>query len=463
MTIPEENAFAKNDLFPSWFANAIQRFLSTAAPAFQLTKQDATHVQVVADTDVNAAIISIAGKWRWIEATSSRAHPGGASGTWDIFAVAIANKIESGGIDATNRAFALRIVKSGETPTIEAGVVDIFRKVGSCQWSGSEITRVDQTVPLMATHAHRHAAGQSDAIAPADISAASTAQLEAAEKSMSDVLAPGILASPMGEGSVGDWHVGAISINGATGVMAITSASGGPHLAWIRSGAMLMRTVTPSALFTGITPPSLPAVGKYMTVGVHLVPGIFGSAATVAAVSGPENATEGGALVASPPLVAERVRICDILIKNTGGVYSVILLRDRRPWARGFHSRTGFGVKETGSTSQTLIFGSPIRAEIQQSAANMQSILTGVLKLSAAAQVNIWIAVNGIANVVAELVYTVAGSYPIYVQTSPIPAPVEGTNLFELFWSTTAGTIKLLNGEWRLSEIQMESTSNGSS
>lgn len=145
------------------------------AEGLQLTRQDATHVQVTASAAVGAAVVGIQGRWRWMEATVSRAHPGGSAGSYDIFVVAADNKIDSTpapGTDNTNYAFDLRVLKAGETPTIVKGTLDIFRKIGSCEWSGTEITRVDQVVPVTPTHAHRHATGQPDAIAPADIGAA---------------------------------------------------------------------------------------------------------------------------------------------------------------------------------------------------------------------------------------------------------------------------------------------------
>lgn len=142
----EENAFAIDDVLPSWFANAIQKFLSVPAPAFQLTRSDATHIQVVAAAPPDAAAIAIAGKWRWNEATVTRAHPGGVAGNYDIYATAANNKISGAGVDETNRAFSLRIVTAGSTPTIEAGVVDIYRKVGTLTWTGTAISSVTQTL-----------------------------------------------------------------------------------------------------------------------------------------------------------------------------------------------------------------------------------------------------------------------------------------------------------------------------
>lgn len=147
----EHHAFARKDVLPSWWANAIQRFLSVAAPAFQLSLQDATHIQVIAGSDMAAACIAIDGAWRWNETTVNRAHPGGAAGSWDVYVVAAANDIESTpepGTDDTDYAFDLRIEKSGTTPTIEAGVVDIYRLVGNLVWSGAAITALTQTVGI---------------------------------------------------------------------------------------------------------------------------------------------------------------------------------------------------------------------------------------------------------------------------------------------------------------------------
>lgn len=149
MAMLEENVFARENVFPSWFANAVQKFLSTAAPSFQITRASGTTIQVVAGAGVEAAVISINGNWRWNEATVNRAHPGGAAGTWDIYAVAAANSIvnvPAVGTDATVRTFALRIVEAGKTPPIEAGTVDIFRKIGSLLWTGAEVIGISQIV-----------------------------------------------------------------------------------------------------------------------------------------------------------------------------------------------------------------------------------------------------------------------------------------------------------------------------
>lgn len=169
------NVFNRNDIFPSWWANSVQKYLSVLAANFQLVKQDATHVMVPAGAGDLAAVVGIQGRWRWSEANVTRAHPGGSSGTYDIFAVAANNKISSTpapGTDETVYTFELRVLKAGETPTIAPGTLDIYRKIGSCVWNGTEITRVDQLIPAVASHATRHAVGGADPLSPSDISAA---------------------------------------------------------------------------------------------------------------------------------------------------------------------------------------------------------------------------------------------------------------------------------------------------
>lgn len=350
MALNEHNPFVKNDLLPSWWANAIQKFLSTDAPSFQVTKLDATHIQVTAAAAEGAAIIAIAGKWRWIEATITRAHPGGASATWDIYVVAAANKIAGGGIDETNYAYELRILESGKTPTLEAGVVDIFRKVGSLEWSGTEITRVDQTVNATPTHAHRHATGQPDAIAAADIGAATAAQAVALEAGYQDFGVGGQFGDGVFYSS--DWQVTA-TINSATAAIGSSGTVGfNARVAGIRT------KTNPLITISGLIPPSLPASGQFMSVGLQLgALNGFNGVATPSVVSGVAKATEAEALAAPAGPQGSRLRIKDIIIKNTAGVYSIVAQRDRRPWVNGYYFLQGsFGVTSVKTTAPLTLF-----------------------------------------------------------------------------------------------------------
>lgn len=174
-----EHVFARDEVLPSWWANAVDLFLSTRASGFTIT-HDATHVTVAAGADDQAAVVSVGGAWRWIEAPLTRAHPGGGAGTYLIFVTAAATDIvgtPAPYTDDTNYAFSLAITATGDTPTIVAGVVDLFRQVATCDWDGAQITRVDQSVPATATHAGTHATAGADPLAPTDIGAAAAADL----------------------------------------------------------------------------------------------------------------------------------------------------------------------------------------------------------------------------------------------------------------------------------------------
>lgn len=153
----EHYPFVRDDILPSFWANAIQRLLSNyVSPNFRLTQQDATHVQVVAGADADAAVIVIGGLWRWNEATASRAHPGGAAATFDVFVTAKANAIvnvPAPFTDNTDYSFALAIVAHGATPVIVPGTVDIYRKIGELTWSGAAITAVTQLAGTEVTQA----------------------------------------------------------------------------------------------------------------------------------------------------------------------------------------------------------------------------------------------------------------------------------------------------------------------
>lgn len=137
-----EHLFNVNDVFPSWWPNALGKFLSVMAEAFVLTYTDTT-VSVVAGANDLASTIAVEGLWRFNEATVTRSHPGGSAGTYNIFVTAANNSV-SGSTDSTNYAFGLAITAT--TPTIVGGSVDVFRLVGTCTWDGTRITSLTQTV-----------------------------------------------------------------------------------------------------------------------------------------------------------------------------------------------------------------------------------------------------------------------------------------------------------------------------
>lgn len=146
------NTFARTDVLPSWFINAQQQFISTLVANLALTQSSSTVLQVAATTSNGQVVIGIEGKWRYLTAIKTRAHPGGAAGTYDVYVTASANNIVNTpvtGTDNTVYSFELAITASGVPPTIVAGVVDHYRKIGECHWNGTAIDDVRQIVGQM--------------------------------------------------------------------------------------------------------------------------------------------------------------------------------------------------------------------------------------------------------------------------------------------------------------------------
>lgn len=137
-----------------------------------------------------------------------------------------------------------------------------------------------------------------------------------------------------------DWSFTA-TINSSTGALGSEAATGGK--AWLPdpviSGA-LMRSVTSTATLSGLTPSTLPTTGKYMTIGIELTASTWGEKATVSVKSGTEKSTEAEAEAASPAVTSGKIRVRDVIVKNTSGVYSIVKQIDRRLWATGGEAKS---------------------------------------------------------------------------------------------------------------------------
>jgi hypothetical protein len=138
--------FDRDDPAPSWWANAIQRFLSIGAPQLQIQLDSpATSLTVPAGAGELAAVIAIDGKWRWNEAPLTVAHPGGAAGGYNVWVTASNNNVvdvPDPGTDLTNYAFGLAIRANASG----APATDLSRLVGSVQWDGAAMSELRQTV-----------------------------------------------------------------------------------------------------------------------------------------------------------------------------------------------------------------------------------------------------------------------------------------------------------------------------
>ena len=128
------------------FFDATQEMLSGGASNFRLVPISNTSIRALAGTDNGNAqsSISVQGRYRFRTTNIDAAHPGGAAGTYDVYATATANDFTgpSPNIDLTDYAFGLTIRAAGSPPATPH-----YRKVGEVGWDGSKLTSVRQWVP----------------------------------------------------------------------------------------------------------------------------------------------------------------------------------------------------------------------------------------------------------------------------------------------------------------------------
>lgn len=136
------HTFERDEVYPSYFVNALQEIISSGRLDFQLSRKTDTTVQVIPDPAFGLAGMNIEGRWRWNEETVERIHPGGSAGTYDIWATATDDDVDDipdPKTDHTDRSFDLAITDGSDPATA------IFVKVGELDWDGAAITALRQT------------------------------------------------------------------------------------------------------------------------------------------------------------------------------------------------------------------------------------------------------------------------------------------------------------------------------
>lgn len=379
----EMNPFARLDVYPSWFVNALEKFLSVGSSGFQVIPTDATHLKVPAGAADQAACISIEGLWRFVEAdVGPIAHPGGAAGSYPVFVTCKNNNITNVPnpyTDATDYTFGLQIKAPGATPTIVAGTVDQFRKVADAVWDGAKIVRVQQYVPDEPSHAFQHITGGADPIAPVDIGAAPEVELNAVETAL---LQPGFVGA-------NDGVVAFTPPSGATATRSI-AISGSAVKAWVMSVAGVLTAVTIPASAGPFTFPAF-AAGTYLLFGVEMD---TAGAITLVQASATQSSV-ANAFSNSPATTAGKVRMMDVVMTTPDGTAAAMTIAgtlDRRPWARGayynanFPNHAGTTVMPNSAWGQPYIdwqmrmecSGAPVEVSVMGLAINCGTTLTNM-------------------------------------------------------------------------------------
>jgi hypothetical protein len=140
--------WSRGEVLPSYYVNEQDRFLSSLEGGLRIDQLSATTIRVPAGTDDDVTVsLTIDGRWRRATANVDRAHPGGAAGSYSIWAVAADNVVTNSpdpNTDYTDYDFELRITSGVTEPTAVPGSVEIWSRIGELDWSGTAITEIRQ-------------------------------------------------------------------------------------------------------------------------------------------------------------------------------------------------------------------------------------------------------------------------------------------------------------------------------
>lgn len=219
MGLPEKYyPLPRKSVLPSFFMQRLQDFLAGVGTNLRLSLKNSTTVQVVPDAELGIAAIDLAGQWRWIETTVSRAHPGGAKGTYTVWAVGTdldVDNVPDPFTDHTTYAFDLRITAG---PNPEGAGVEVFEKIGEIDWSGTEIEAIRQTHgsvtgPMLAEGALSKSSGNIDWTR--DASGAMVASYKAASVSTAALIDLCVTTAKVAANAITEGKLGLLSVSTA--------------------------------------------------------------------------------------------------------------------------------------------------------------------------------------------------------------------------------------------------------
>lgn len=153
--MPKWRDFSPGDPIPATWADGLEEMLSDYVGGnFRLTKAPNANnvVQVEAGGAVGQVGLALfsGGEWRprWATATKTIAHPGGAAGTYPVYAVGYEDSFGTDGDgNETNTTTSMEFGLVIGAPS-GAGAQAISRQVGVVQWDGARIMDVQQIVAL---------------------------------------------------------------------------------------------------------------------------------------------------------------------------------------------------------------------------------------------------------------------------------------------------------------------------
>jgi hypothetical protein len=223
-------AFERDSVLPSYWANRIQQFLSGTDTGLRLTKKSATVVEVAptaVDASLDLVAVAIEGRWRQNEAAIERT-VSGAAGTYNVYVVAEDEDVDNSPVpysDHTVTTFELRVSKT----TPEGAGIDVVRKIGEVDWSGTAITALRQTHgaitgPMLTDGAM---SGEGDIEWTRDASGGLIPQLKANSVTANEIAAEAVGASEIKDAIITDTEVAAANKDGAVGTASMRTLGTG--------------------------------------------------------------------------------------------------------------------------------------------------------------------------------------------------------------------------------------------
>lgn len=272
-----------------------------------------------------------------------------------------------------------------------------------------------------------------------------------------------------------DWEFTA-NINSGTGALGSTANTGGTAwlLDYVLLNGALMRSVTTPATLSGLTTVAKPESGAYMSIAFAITATKWNAAATVAAYSGVQKATEAEAINAPAAVASESTRIKDVIVKNTAGVYSIVHQIDRRPWAKGAYARIirTSGSYSIGVSAGALIDSANLALRVECTGRPIRLVLRGVASYGATPGVAGFgfrmggSALEGTGYGLTAFSGVASGIFPVAAIYDAIPSA--GSHLFQPSWENSAGTLSLTTTEatpvlFTVEELRSKSANNGTS
>lgn len=312
----------RGDVLPASFLDALQETISVAHFNVTLVKQSGTTIRAVAGAGDAQATLHIGGLWRYRIANYDTAHPGGAAGSYDLYAFCSDNVFATTpapDTDNTDYNWYLAIRATGSPPTGNTPLgnpIAKTRKIGTCSWDGTQITAIRLSVGNIPT----------ERLDDAAVTLAKLDQLLAGTLRAQTAIQAGVI-------DPNSYSVAAQAVPNMTVVVTAQLGSGAYVSVGVENPGVtqqILAYVAPAAAAVSlVVPANASAFNRWDSVFL----GIDGSLTYAAGT--PDATADVGNRVGAPAKPASTLLLADVLVASGATTVVNTSIRDRRRWARG--------------------------------------------------------------------------------------------------------------------------------